>query len=622
MKIAIWLLCSAVIYTMLVHLLAVAVGAPPGDTSCGPFWPLCLVWVWHTWIVTLALTLLLPAFDLAMLVMWFVYWCVALASKMAGRRIPQAVPLQLSKADLVSLESNASIRRSIIVIPCNNEVTCGHDLEAFVSNLLSLVAYSPWFMKVVVLFDSPHSQEDNELAAIARLRRQIAEMRCHPPATLLNCFSREELDRKLDLRRIDFRTYRDKTRVERNKSGSLRRYFVTDCDGKNATWAFFCDADSMFLRPDSRFAQTVRPLERLLWAASRDETLAMIQTSISICDAETAWGEQQIVNQRIALQFHDRLCPWLFDDQATCYGHNCLIRVSDWVAHCRDTLLQVSHDHVDAAQLIAAGRRCVAAPTVWSCEGAEPSLAGFLKRSARWARGNCLWILFMLFCPRLKTGPAAFLSVGISQYLVPALALPAMLACLILLSAHVSLMPAADLSAKCLLGLVAIAIFGQKIVGGLTLKELAISTAMGFLLAPSISLLEGLFLLCAPFGEGWVPRKSRSQGLTWEHVDRLLVLFGLPAAIGALCWMLIDDQIGWQFPYFLVRFTLLSLIMSPFTAILVSFQWCPPVPATATTAPAAIVHGGAAATIPTGLGPGSQSPQQRLSQMATEQPAG
>ena len=76
------------------------------------------------------------------------------------------------------------------------------------------------------------------------------------------------------------------------------------------------------------------------------------------------------------------------------WGHNAVVRVAPFRAHCRldalpDGQLILSHDHVEAARLQAAGWKLrVLADDTGSLESHPPGLAAYLARDVRWAAGN------------------------------------------------------------------------------------------------------------------------------------------------------------------------------------------------------------------------------------------
>src|SRR6185436_10993311 len=151
-------------------------------------------------------------------------------------------------------------------------------------------------------------------------------------------------------------------------------------------------------------------------AVRADPDLAVVQAGIRIDDARTLWGRMQAVNSQAGASYYFPVFSWVYGRAAPCYGHNCLIRVKDFEAYARNTLVYTSHDHVDSADLAAAGRGCVLTDAVVTCEQPEDTLPGWLKRECRWSRGNGQWLVYLLRKRGLPAGAAVYLGLGIMQY--------------------------------------------------------------------------------------------------------------------------------------------------------------------------------------------------------------
>jgi membrane glycosyltransferase len=93
---------------------------------------------------------------------------------------------------------------------------------------------------------------------------------------------------------------------------------------------------------------------------------------------------------------------WWQDRQGPFWGHNALIRIAPFREHCRLPTLPdgssiLSHDHVEAAMLHAAGWAVRVVPEDGgSLDTHPPHLIAFLDRDLRWAAGNWQYRLLLL----------------------------------------------------------------------------------------------------------------------------------------------------------------------------------------------------------------------------------
>lgn len=200
-----------------------------------------------------------------------------------------------------------------------------------------------------------------------------------------------------------------------NIADFLRRW------GKHFRYMVVMDADSIMQ------GQTLRQMVRLMEAAPQ---IGILQTSPAIVNAQSGHARLQ--------QFSNRLYGPLFTaglaalqlGEAAFWGHNAIIRVDAFMAHCGLRRLRgsgflsgtvLSHDFVEAAYMRRAGYEIWLDPGLdGSYEESPPTLIDELARDRRWAHGNLQHLAFMFrhgiaFAHRL-----AFAN-GIMSYLASAL---------------------------------------------------------------------------------------------------------------------------------------------------------------------------------------------------------
>ena len=105
---------------------------------------------------------------------------------------------------------------------------------------------------------------------------------------------------------------------------------------------------------------------------------------------------------RHGMRAHSTGSAWWQGDCGPYWGHNALIRVAPFMAHCRLPLLPgrpplggrvLSHDQVEAALMRSAGWQVRAVPDEdGSFEENPPTLSDFVKRDLRWCQGNWQYI--------------------------------------------------------------------------------------------------------------------------------------------------------------------------------------------------------------------------------------
>src|SRR5438445_3750843 len=387
------IIAFAVIYAAVLGVYDVALGGAP--IGAGP--------IWHLWRFAGAGCLAASVVELVMLGIWA--WQRATGKSTAG-----GVPLRLSDEDRRMLAQSPP--KLALLMPARNEASPKDDRVALIDRIYEILLKTPAYSVFFLLADSPVSQRENEQHVISEVQKRLRE----------NGYAAYE-------NRLVLEEYRDKPPSWRHKCGSLLRWL--EKYASEFEYMFILDADSSLADEDPARPETCDVVERMAVAMQRDSNLALVQASIEVRDCQTWWGWIQSINARVGANYYFPIFAYLYGRTSPCYGHNCLLRVSDFAEHLQNTLFYTSHDHVDAADLAAAGRGCVLSTAVTTLEQAEESLPMWIKRECRWSRGNGQWIVYLLKKPWLPLGVIVYLTLGILQYLW------ALLASVLLISAVV-----------------------------------------------------------------------------------------------------------------------------------------------------------------------------------------
>jgi membrane glycosyltransferase len=301
----------------------------------------------------------------------------------------------------------------------------------------------------------------------------------------------------------------------------------------------------------------------------------MIQSAIDVHNAPTAWGWFQTCGVGMASKYHGVLFQWLLEGQVPSYGHNNLFRVRDFADHVKNTLEYLSHDFLDAADLITAGKKCVQTHNVTTGEKGEASLLGYLIRDLRWARGNAQWTNYWLAKKGLPLGPRIYIAVGILCYVWPLIASVALLTSVLLVGQGTPLIEASELQyAYALFGCVVASLTLPKAFGSRSIATFNGTMLIGVLITPSLMVLQGMFFVLGAFGRKWSPRGSRSAKLDFDHATSLIRMFAPVSLIGCILWVVFTENVVLSEVGMFLRAHVLLLIASPLIAL--AFSW--PVP--------------------------------------------
>ena len=210
-------------------------------------------------------------------------------------------------------------------------------------------------------------------------------------------------------------TYRRRAVNTAFQSGNIRDF----CErwGNNHEFAVTLDADS-FMPTDA--------VMRLIRIAQANPTLGILQTLILGLPSVSAFARVFQFGMRLGMRSYTLGATWWQGDCGPYWGHNAIIRLAPFIAHCHMPVLPgngplsghiLSHDQVEAVLMRRAGYEVRVLPVEGlSWEENPPTLMEFSRRDLRWCQGNMqYWQLLSL--PGLKPVSRFQLMFAIWMYL-------------------------------------------------------------------------------------------------------------------------------------------------------------------------------------------------------------
>jgi membrane glycosyltransferase len=210
-------------------------------------------------------------------------------------------------------------------------------------------------------------------------------------------------------------TYRRRAVNTAFKSGNIRDF----CErwGNNHDFAITLDADS-FMPTDA--------VLRLIRIAQANPTLGILQTLIIGMPSVSVFARVFQFGMRLGMRSYTLGATWWQGDCGPYWGHNAIIRLAPFIAHCHMPVLPgdgplsghvLSHDQVEAALMRRAGYEVRVLPVEGlSWEENPPTLMEFSRRDLRWLQGNMqYWRLLSL--PGLRPVSRFQLLFAIQMYL-------------------------------------------------------------------------------------------------------------------------------------------------------------------------------------------------------------
>ncbi|WP_313604063.1 glucans biosynthesis glucosyltransferase MdoH [Rhizobium sp.] len=297
-----------------------------------------------------------------------------------------------------------------------------------------------------------------------------------------------------------------------------------------------------FLPLDSDSVMSGDAIIRLVAAMERRPEIGILQTLVVGMPATSGFARMFQFGMRHGMRTFTMGAAWWNADCGPYWGHNALIRIAAFQAHCNLPVLPgspplgghvLSHDQLEAAYMRRGGYEVRVLPIeTQSFEANPPTFPDFAKRDLRWCQGNMQYWRF-LFEPGLKSLSRFQLLQAILMYVAP----PAWIAATF--AAAWKAMSAGFDPAYLQLGLsLFAAIFFMSIApklagmldvcltrgavrrygGGLRFGfSVVVEILASMLMAPIIAVYVSVFLLCLPFG----------RCVTWsgQNRDRLGVSF-------------------------------------------------------------------------------------------------
>jgi membrane glycosyltransferase len=190
-------------------------------------------------------------------------------------------------------------------------------------------------------------------------------------------------------------TYRRRTVNTAFKAGNIRDF----CDrfGAAHDLALVLDADSVMT------ADAVLRLVRIMQVAPR---LGILQSLVIGMPSTSAFARLFQFGMRLSMRSYTIGSAWWQGDCGPYWGHNAIIRLAPFIAHCHLPVLSeralvaghvLSHDQVEAVLMRRAGYEVrVLAEEGGSFEQNPPTLLEFIRRDLRWCQGNMQYWHFLL----------------------------------------------------------------------------------------------------------------------------------------------------------------------------------------------------------------------------------
>ncbi len=153
------------------------------------------------------------------------------------------------------------------------------------------------------------------------------------------------------------------------------------------------DADSLMTGP---------ALTRLVRLMDAHPRLGILQTLVTGLPSRSAFARLFQFGMRHGMRSYTTGSAWWQGDGGPYWGHNAILRLAPFRAHCRLPTLPgrppfggrvLSHDQVEAVLMRRAGYEVRVLPDEHgSFEESPPSLPDFLKRDLRWCQGNMQYV--------------------------------------------------------------------------------------------------------------------------------------------------------------------------------------------------------------------------------------
>ena len=195
-------------------------------------------------------------------------------------------------------------------------------------------------------------------------------------------------------------TYRRRAQNTGFKAGNIRDF----CErwGAQHDFAVVLDADSLM---------TAKAVIRLVRIMQADPQLGILQSLVTGLPSTSAFARIFQFGMRLGMRSYTIGSAWWQGDCGPYWGHNAVIRLAPFMAHCELPTLTgrslvsghvLSHDQIEAVLMRRAGYEVRVLPEEGaSFEQNPPTLIEFIGRDLRWCQGNMQYWHFLLL-PGLK----------------------------------------------------------------------------------------------------------------------------------------------------------------------------------------------------------------------------
>ncbi|HTS40828.1 MAG TPA: glucans biosynthesis glucosyltransferase MdoH [Xanthobacteraceae bacterium] len=383
--------------------------------------------------------------------------------------------------------------------------------------------------------------------------------------------------------RLDL-VYRRRETNEGFKAGNIRDF----CErwGDEHEFAVTLDTDSFI--PASAVLRMVRVIQA-------DPKLGILQGLVVGLPSTSAFARIFQFGMRLGMRSWTIGSAWWQGDCGPYWGHNAVIRLAPFIAHCHIPTLPgtgvlsghvLSHDQVEAALMRRAGYEVRVLPEEdlgW--EENPPTLIEFIRRDQRWCQGT-LQYSFFLFAPGMKFVSRFQLAFAMLMFLSS----PAWIGLLVVGTLALAFAPTpADFirpdAGYALLIITLVMWFAPKIAtvldvltrpelrrafGGTArfLTSVVTETVFFILLSPIMWFCHTLFLAGLPFGRviGWIGQVRDDHIVSWSAALRQLWPHSV-LGLGSLAIVAVTHPTALPYVFLLAGGPALSVPLAVITAL-------------------------------------------------------
>jgi membrane glycosyltransferase len=204
-------------------------------------------------------------------------------------------------------------------------------------------------------------------------------------------------------------TYRRREVNTGYKAGNIRDF----CEhwGSEHEFAVTLDADSFM---------TAAAILRLVRMMQTDPQLGILQGLVVGLPSTSAFARVFQFGMRLGMRSYTIGSAWWQGDCGPYWGHNAVLRLKPFIAHCELPILDdmhiLSHDQIEAVLMRRAGYDVRVLPEEdlgW--EENPPTLIEFIRRDLRWCQGNMQYWPFLIW-PGIKAVSRCQLAIAILMF--------------------------------------------------------------------------------------------------------------------------------------------------------------------------------------------------------------